>query len=148
MKKLSVLILIIACAALYASPRSPQWGKVRAAHLKAQPVCQLCGTSKDLQVHHIKPYHLYPQLELADSNLVTVCTSKYYGFNCHLQVAHGGNFKWENPWILEDIAKLKVIASPQYIRDNGTKERDDYLIMINKRVKEFNTNRKPIDVNG
>ena len=142
--KLICVTILFSFVMILAGARSPQWEKVRKDHLKIEPVCQLCGSSKDLQVHHKKPYHLYPELELVQSNLVTVCTSKAWGFNCHSTIAHGGNFKWENPWVVEDIAKMKVIASPAYIKAHGTKERDDYIIFVHNRVKVFNVNKIPI----
>lgn len=139
-KALLAVFIAAACAILFASAadRSPEWAKVRKAFVKAHPVCEICGTSKDLQVHHVKPFHVDPSLELDPNNLVTVCTSKYWGFNCHLKVAHGGNFQWENPWVREDIAKMRAIASPEYIRAHGTADRDAYLKFIYDRVKAFN----------
>ena len=119
-------------------PRSPEWEQVRKAYLQGHPVCALCGTAKDLQVHHIKPFHLYPQLELDPNNLITLCTSKYWGFSCHLIAGHGGNFKYENPWILEDIQKLKVVGDPQYIKEHGSDEFDQYVSFMKARVKEYN----------
>lgn len=78
--------------------RSPEWPKVRAAHLKTQPVCQVCGGTKNLQVHHIQPFHLDQSLELDPNNLITLCENPKW--NCHLKYGHFDNFrtKW-NPEI-------------------------------------------------
>ena len=87
-------------------------------------------------MHHIKPFHLYPQLELDPNNLITLCRSKYWRFDCHLAVGHGGSFRRENRYLLADISTLKVIAAPAYIRVNGIADRDRYLHMINQRTKK------------
>lgn len=131
------LFLCFACFML-AAERSSEWHKVRKTHLRAHPVCEVCGIAKDLQVHHLKPFHLYPELELEPSNLITLCTSKNWGFNCHLIAGHGGNYQWENPDTAENAAGLKVVASPGYIRKHGFDDRDNYIKSIRKRVKEYN----------
>lgn len=61
--------------------------------------------------HHIKPFHLFPELELDTENLIPLCESKKYGINCHLFVGHLGNFKRYNEEVVTDAiiwnAKLK-----------------------------------------
>lgn len=52
--------------------RSPHWSTVRKEFLRKNPKCILTGTNKDLDVHHVKPFHLYPNLELEESNLRTI----------------------------------------------------------------------------
>lgn len=42
--------------------------------------CKLCGVSKDLQVHHIKPYAKNPALRTSVKNGITLCKS------CHKKV--------------------------------------------------------------
>lgn len=66
--------------------RSGQWPRVRAVHLQKEPYCQCCGHAKDLNVHHIEPVHEHPELELVDSNLITLCQGP--GGGCHLLVGH------------------------------------------------------------
>ena len=53
--------------------RSDQWPKVRKTHLASHPTCELCGGEKKLEVHHMRPFHLHPELELEPSNLITLC---------------------------------------------------------------------------
>ncbi len=55
------------------APRSPHWPAVEKEHLKKEPECQACNTRNNLQVHHVKPYHIHPELELEDANLLTLC---------------------------------------------------------------------------
>ena len=82
--------------------RSPKWPHVEKLHLKLEPVCAACGSSKKLNVHHKRPFHLFPQLELDLNNLITLCMDK----ECHIKIGHGGNFKDYNPDVAEDAAKV------------------------------------------
>lgn len=82
--------------------RSKDWPKVRKAHLVKFPNCAVCGGSKKLEVHHVSPFHLSPELELDPSNLITACESKKRGINCHLGMAHLGSYKKINPEIRTD----------------------------------------------
>jgi hypothetical protein len=140
-KKILVLLLSITLATAYAQPRSRDWSAVRARHLQQHGVCAVCGTAKDLQVHHIKPFSRNPDLELEPSNLVTLCVSNYWGFNCHLLIGHGGSWRYENTNVLEDIRAMKEISSPQYLRLNGTSSRDAYVSALRARVKAENSRR-------
>lgn len=80
--------------------RSPKWRKVRKKHLKAEPYCVACGKRKKLQVHHIKPFHIAPELELEPTNLITLCTNRV--MNCHLIIGHRRNFKNHNENVKRD----------------------------------------------
>lgn len=91
--------------------RSSRWSAVRAIYLEKHPLCEICGGSKDIIVHHILPFHVNPELELHDSNLVTLCESKNNGVNCHLLFGHLGNFRRYNPDVLADIAIWKIKLS-------------------------------------
>lgn len=79
--------------------RSGRWPSVRATHLKRQPKCIACGRDKDLEVHHVMPYHLDPALELDDGNLVTLCADP-----CHLVFGHCLSWQRWNPAVREDCA--------------------------------------------
>jgi 5-methylcytosine-specific restriction endonuclease McrA len=83
--------------------RSSKWSRIRNIHLKEKPKCAACGGHKKLEVHHIKPFNKYPELELEPSNLITLCESKKNGVNCHLLFGHLGNYKTINPTVLEDV---------------------------------------------
>jgi 5-methylcytosine-specific restriction endonuclease McrA len=82
--------------------RSSGWPRVEKEHLILQPVCAGCGSKKCLQVHHKKPFHLHPELELEQSNLITLCENGVA--NCHLNVGHLGDWKAYNPSVLADAA--------------------------------------------
>src|SRR3989442_7647586 len=67
--------------------RSPQWARVAHEHLLREPACVACGyKGKHLQVHHIKPFHLHPHLELDPDNLITLCQAR--GREHHLLLGH------------------------------------------------------------
>lgn len=85
--------------------RSPDWDKIRDAHLRLHSVCDACGGSEELQVHHIVPYHIQVSLELEASNLITLCMGR---LNCHLHVGHGGSFRFYNPNVLKDAALVSA----------------------------------------
>ena len=82
--------------------RSGHWATVRKLHLEKCPSCQVCGGTEKLEVHHIQPFHLNPDLELHPENLVTLCESGKGGLNCHLAFGHLGNFKQFNPEVQAD----------------------------------------------
>jgi hypothetical protein len=81
--------------------RSPQWNKVRKDWLEHYNSCESCGSIKNLNVHHIKPFHLYPELELDTSNFITLCENS--GMNCHLFYGHFGNWSNWNPNVVQDV---------------------------------------------
>ena len=93
--------------------RSSRWPKVRNEHLQKHPVCEVCGGVKNLNVHHIKPYNHYPELELDPNNLITLCEAEKKGVNCHLWFGHLGNFKNINPNVVNDSAAWKVKLTKQ-----------------------------------
>jgi hypothetical protein len=87
--------------------RSGHWSTVRKEHLEKHGACALCEGKDKLNVHHIKPFHLHPELELEPSNLITLCESEKGGVNCHLFFGHLGNFKSVNETVVEDVEKWK-----------------------------------------
>jgi hypothetical protein len=64
--------------------RSPQWSGVEKAYRKLHPTCEVCGTkgtlTNPLNVHHIAPFHLHPELELSVDNLWTMCRQHHFFF--------------------------------------------------------------------
>lgn len=84
--------------------RSDKWPTVRKHHLELQPACAVCGGKEKLEVHHKKPFHIHPELELDPDNLITLCESGHGGVNCHLFVGHLSNFKSLNENVDADSA--------------------------------------------
>jgi 5-methylcytosine-specific restriction enzyme A len=96
------------------SKRSARWPALRREWLKDEPRCRACGSSKHLNVHHKRPFHLFPELELDRGNLVTLCETP--SWNCHFKVGHGGK-SWSDyvegveesaARLAEAVASLKV----------------------------------------
>lgn len=85
--------------------RSSKWPAVRRAHLETQPECQACGSKTGLEVHHIKPYHLFPELELDPTNLITLCECPSH--NCHLIFGHVLRWDLANPFVCHDARKYR-----------------------------------------
>lgn len=85
-------------------PRSGSWPRVRREHLEREPACAACGRRKDLEVHHIIPFHERPDLELDDGNLVTLCADP-----CHLVFGHLLDYRRRsNPLVREDAARYRT----------------------------------------
>lgn len=96
------------------SSRSSEWPKIRAKHLESNRVCIVCGGNRKLEVHHIIPFHVKPELELVSSNLVTLCEDGSDGIICHLAIGHLGSYKSYNENIVEDakILNYKILNRP------------------------------------
>lgn len=84
-------------------PRSSAWPKVRAAHLQANASCEACGQRDALEVHHVQPFHLRPELELDPTNLMTLCADP-----CH--IVHGHLMAWSrhNPTARIDVRQYRA----------------------------------------
>lgn len=95
---------------LFGARRSSQWGKVRNEHLEHNPKCAICGAIKGVQVHHKKPFHKFPELELEPTNLISLCDEK----GCHLRFGHLYNFSSYNENIEDDAEmwRLKIKNRP------------------------------------
>lgn len=76
-----------------------EWRKVRGEFIQLQPCCQMCGGTKELNVHHIYPWHLFPHLRYHLHNLLTLCR------HCHFRFGHNRNWKAYNPKVL-DLCKM------------------------------------------
>jgi 5-methylcytosine-specific restriction endonuclease McrA len=89
--------------------RSPEWEKARRAYAIANPSCAACGGRKMIQVHHCKPFHLHPELELDPKNFITLCEDPER--LCHHRVGHSWDWKAYNPLVRGDatIELLRVL---------------------------------------
>ena len=83
--------------------RSSGWRKVRDKHKRDNPECAVCRSKKKVEVHHKVPFHIAPDLELAEGNLVSLCENKKYGVNCHLLIGHLGNYRKINMNVEWDV---------------------------------------------
>lgn len=138
MRKLSVLVLIcLLSSVLSSSERSPEWRELRNEFIRENPRCAVCDSESDVQAHHVKMYKFWPNLELDKTNLVTLCTSKRLGFNCHQMIGHGGSFKYYNPFVKEDIASVRSILA-NCSKDRCQDEVEEYLKFVRKETRAFN----------
>ena len=102
--------------------RSSKWPAVREAWLKDHPKCAFKGCDRGpLEVHHVKPFHEHPELELDRTNFITLCRDEKV--NHHLYVGHDGNFKNSNPNVREDARLGKFPKRGGYLQ----KLHEDYL---------------------
>lgn len=100
----------------YGRERSPEWPRVEKEHLLIEPACVACGhKGRGLQVHHIKPFHLYPALELDPHNLITLCEIK--GRDHHLLLGHLDDWASYNPNVRIDVKRFHKESATQ-IRAN------------------------------
>jgi len=76
--------------------RSSKWPKVRKEYIKNHPECEACGRTDGLEVHHVRPFHTHPELELEECNLMTLCDK---GMKCHFTFGHLGHWKCWNPLV-------------------------------------------------
>ncbi|MCE5268517.1 MAG: HNH endonuclease [Planctomycetaceae bacterium] len=93
------LWLLVTSIPSQAAERSGRWPEVRKAYLADHPSCEACGCGEKCDVHHIRPFHAYPALELEPSNLIALCP------RCHLVFGHLGDWHAWNPCVREDAAR-------------------------------------------
>jgi len=94
----------------YEGPRSSEWVSVRNEFVRLHPRCEACGSGYDLNVHHVEPFHLRPDLELEPSNLITLCREH------HFRIGHDPDGPWKpqkpswsywNPKVREHAAIIR-----------------------------------------
>jgi 5-methylcytosine-specific restriction endonuclease McrA len=96
--------------------RSPHWSRVADEHLLREPACVACGyRGRHVQVHHVKPFHLHPDLELDPNNLITLCEAR--GREHHLLLGHLDSWHSYNEHIRAD-AKHFYRKTAAQIRDD------------------------------
>lgn len=93
---------------LVGKKRSSQWPALEKRFKKEHPVCEICGSSVRVQVHHRLPFHIHSELELDENNLISGCMSQK---ECHLRIFHGGSFRAYSASIEEDVKILKADIS-------------------------------------
>lgn len=100
----------------FGNERSGKWPTIRNRFVENNPVCEACGSRMNLNVHHVVPFHVAPELELETSNLITLCAGCEVsdGYNCHFRIGHdpdgpdgplGPNWKLSNPNVRQDAQK-------------------------------------------
>jgi hypothetical protein len=86
-----------------AIPVSQQWKMTKAKKLYVTEFneCEVCGYQKGLEVHHVKPVHLFPDLSCEPTNFITLCDGISNNM-CHRKYGHFYDFRNKfNPLIRE-----------------------------------------------
>lgn len=68
--------------------------------------CRCCGSKENLNVHHIKPFHIDPSLECDPYNLCTLCRDH------HFHIGHHDNWKNSNPNVCKDCDLMRSKLNP------------------------------------
>ena len=77
--------------------RDSRWNDLRNDFARQNPACQICGSKKKLQIHHILPVWKFPKEELDWKNLCALCDKHHFYF------AHLGSYRSWNDTIRTDI---------------------------------------------
>ena len=80
--------------------RNSRWKKTRDVFLESNNCCAVCGSEKNLAVHHIIPVHIDKSRELDENNFIVLCQNKT--LNCHFTFGHLLNWTKFNPSVVED----------------------------------------------
>ena len=92
-------------------PRNPSWDKLASSVVKRSGRCAACGSKSKLEVHHKKPFHLYPELEMIETNLMVLCRV------CHYLFGHFCDWKAWNPHVDLDVGVISMaIRARIYVR--------------------------------
>ena len=86
--------------------RHPKWKAVRDAFVKGKK-CVICGSLTNLQVHHKKPFNLFPELELEENNLMVLCEND--SKNCHFTFGHLFNWSTYNHDIDNTVNYFQIL---------------------------------------
>lgn len=85
--------------------RSPHWPALRRAWLEKHGVCAACGTKDELEVHHRRPVHFWPELELDVANMITLCREHHYG------IGHCISWDHFNPHVDRDCSRFMAMRN-------------------------------------
>lgn len=97
---------------LYLNLRAPDyaslnwsWQRCRRAFLKrVGKICVCCSSKKKIEVHHILPRHIRPDLTVDFTNLIALCKA------CHLHIGHLNSYFTYN---------AEVVKVCWYVRENS-----------------------------
>lgn len=123
--------------------RDNRWPRLRKAFLVANPQCAVCVTAVEVVPHHVKPVHLFPELELDPDNLITFCPPH------HLLFGHLMNWRAYNPQVIADawgwkqhIEKRPMAAPPQTRLSQGLNHPDLVLERYEAFVRQYDPEGK------
>jgi len=79
------LLSVFLATSVLTATADPQMGSTSSWGVVYSP-CAWCGTTKDIQVHHVWPQHLYPEWANDTNRMICLCR------RCHLVLGHRGHF--------------------------------------------------------
>ena len=82
--------------------RSSKWPALRRTILDINKKCAVCGRKEKLEVHHIIPFNVRPDLELEPTNLIVLCADP-----CHFVFGHLYNWSRYNKAVIKDAMEWK-----------------------------------------
>jgi 5-methylcytosine-specific restriction enzyme A len=101
-----VAVAVFLCAGLQAE-RSNDWPRARDSYLAIHPACEACGATQRVEVHHVAPVHVRPDMELDPRNLITLDRE------CHFRLGHWHNWRSDgNPYVREDAKYWRAKVKP------------------------------------
>jgi len=74
--------------------RNPSWEHDSRLWLKDHNECAATGWTYKLQIHHVLPFHLFPQLEMDESNWIVLTENPL--FEAHFEIGHNKNWREYN----------------------------------------------------
>lgn len=87
------------------------WQRCRRAFLqKVGRVCVCCGSIKKIQVHHILPRHIRPDLAVNMTNLIALCR------DCHFHIGHLNSYFTYNA---EAVKVCFYVRRNSVLKDNN-----------------------------
>ena len=100
--------------------RGSKWRALRQEVIAQTPYCEICGSTKNLEVHHFYDVSHFPHLELQDQNLIVLCdgSEHYKGLSCHRIFGHLGDWKKTNYNLRSQLPTLRDLLFKKPKRRN------------------------------
>lgn len=86
--------------------RLPDVRKALHQYRVANPRCEWDNCSNDIEVHHIKPVAIYPELASNTNNMISLGAKR-----CHLVIGHANNYALFYLENIKEICRLRVIIT-------------------------------------
>ncbi len=86
--------------------RTSKYKKFASSFILKKGKCEICESTTNLQLHHIKSVYRYPEFLLDEDNCMCLCSGLNRFSGCHFIHGHLRNFKINNPNV-RDLVKKK-----------------------------------------
>jgi hypothetical protein len=105
LRPLHLILAVFLIGGMVAASFNTEVRKAKKIYKASHPTCEICGSARKLQIHHVVPVSEDRSLAADTNNLITLCYAHHY-FPAHCY----GHFKMHNTHIREAAAALR----PQY----------------------------------